>query len=90
MQALVRLWVKRVNRPDDTLLLLLDESIGALDPDNKSIAFDLIRKEVKANKVVAIHIDHSDKEVIKSRYKQDLIDFNKLIEQQKAKTSVSI
>ncbi len=90
LQALVRLWVKRVNRPDDTLLLLLDESIGALDPDNKSIAFDLIRDEVKANGIVAIHIDHSDKEVIKSRYKQDLIDFNKLIEQQKAKTSVSI
>lgn len=90
LQALVRIWVKRTNRSDDTILLLLDESIGALDPDNRSSAFDLIREEVKANDIVAIHIDHSEKEVIAARYNEYVIDFNKLLAQQKAETSMSI
>lgn len=84
LQAVIRLTVKRMLEPESTIMLMLDESLGALDPKNKSGAFNLIKEEVKNNNAVALHIDHSEPEIIRARYNEaNVLDFDKLKEQLK-------
>jgi ABC-type uncharacterized transport system fused permease/ATPase subunit len=79
LRALVEIYIKRALNHKSTILLMLDESLGALDPYNRRSAFELLKTQVKRYKVTAIHIDHSEPAVIRERYTNDnVIDFDKL------------
>jgi putative ATP-binding cassette transporter len=72
IQALAKALLHR-KKSNDKILLLLDEAMNALDPEIQEKTFGLIRKQVEEQHIIAIHIDHSDRRIIKERYEKDCI-----------------
>lgn len=73
IQALAKTWLRRKTSVDNNILLLLDESLNALDPKIQEKAFQLLKQHVREHHLTAIHIDHSDHKLIKKRYAEDHI-----------------
>lgn len=74
IQALAKIYLRRKNSDADSrIVLLLDESISEIDTQSRQITYELITAEVKAYNITAIHIDHSDKNILEARYERDCI-----------------
>lgn len=72
LQALAKIFLCK-KRSNDKVLLLLDEAMNALDPEIQEKTFQLLASQVQENAVIAIHIDHSDRNIIEARYAKDCI-----------------
>lgn len=72
IQALSKVFLLR-KKSEHTILLLLDESMNALDQEMQDTVCQLLHEQVAQNRITAIHIDHSDQNTIQKRYAQDCI-----------------
>lgn len=77
IQALAKTWLRRKERADEQILLLLDETLNALDPEMEEKALQLLVRHVQEHNITTLHIDHSDPIIMRRRYAEDhIIDFS--------------